>query len=209
MYLSNWLVFCGVGLLTTFTPGPAVLLTVANTVARGPRHALICCLGNAFGLILVSAIATAGMSVLLNTSAVAFGILKLLGAAYLIYLGIRQWRHRPTTPPSVRPSKTGAGWKLFAQGITVALTNPKAILFFSALFPQFLVSDAPLGEQFLILTATFSLCSIIAHASYTLLAHRLQHLLASPRRMTLFNRLTGGLFVTLGLGLLRLQKQVV
>ena len=169
---------------------------------------MICALGNAFGLILLAAIATAGMSILLSTSAIAFGVLKPLGAAYLIYLGIRQWRRHPMTLLSARPAKTGKGWVLFAQGVTVALTNPKALLFFSALFPQFLVSSAPLGEQFLILTLTFSLCSLAAHASYTLLTHRLQHLLASPRRMTIFNRVTGGLFVALGLGLLRLQKQL-
>ena len=71
MHLSNWLVFCGVALLTTFTPGPAVLLAISNTVAKGPRRALICSLGNAFGLFLVSAIATAGMGVILAASATA------------------------------------------------------------------------------------------------------------------------------------------
>ena len=208
MHLSNWLVFCGVALLTTFTPGPAVLLAISNTVAKGPRRALICSLGNACGLFLVSEIATAGMGVVLAASATAFTILKLAGAAYLIYLGVRQWRNRASSFSTVKPATTAsAGWKLFAQGITVALTNPKGILFFSALFPQFLVREAPLLEQFLVLTTTFSLCAMFSHTCYALLAHKLRNQFAHPWRIRLFNRISGGLFVLLGVGLLRLQHR--
>ena len=94
MIFSNWLVFCGVALLVTFTPGPAVLLAISNSIAIGPRRAMICSLGNALGLFVVSAAAMAGMGVVLATSATAFMALKLAGAGYLIYLGFRQWRSR-------------------------------------------------------------------------------------------------------------------
>jgi threonine/homoserine/homoserine lactone efflux protein len=89
MSLSNWLIFCGVALLTTFTPRPATLLAVSATIATGPRRALLCSLGNAFGLILVSGIATAGVGILLATSATAFTLLKFVGAGYLVYLGVK------------------------------------------------------------------------------------------------------------------------
>ena len=92
MTWSNWLVFCGVSLFMAFTPGPAVLLAVSNAVSVGPRRAMWGSLGNAVGVFLVSAVAMAGLGVLLSSSATAFMVLKLAGAAYLVYLGIRQWR---------------------------------------------------------------------------------------------------------------------
>ncbi len=209
MQLSNWLVFCSVALLTTFSPGPAVLLAISNSVACGPRRALTCSLGNALGLFIVSGITMAGMGVVLATSASAFTFLKIAGAAYLIYLGIKQWRRQASSFTTANtPSATNAGWRLFGQGISVALTNPKAILFFSALFPQFLVPEAPLTGQFLVLTSTFSACALISHTFYVLLAHQLRHQFSSPWRVRAFNRVSGGLFVLLGLGLLQLRNKV-
>jgi len=210
MNLSNWLVFCSVALLTTFSPGPAVLLAISNSVSKGPRRALICSLGNMLGLFIVSGIAMAGMGVVLATSASAFMLLKFAGAGYLIYLGVKQWRTK-TSAFSVAeaPATSNAGWKLFVQGVSVALTNPKGILFFSALFPQFLTQEASLVEQFLVLTTTFSVCALISHGFYVLLAHKLRYQFSSPRRAKLFNRLSGAIFVLLGLSLLRLQNKAV
>jgi homoserine/homoserine lactone efflux protein len=208
MNLPNWLLFCGAALLSTFSPGPAVLMAISNSVASGPRRALICSLGDALGLFVVSATAMLGMGVVLATSASAFTALKIAGAAYLIYLAIKQWRNRASAFCGERGSPTAnAGWRLFAQGISVALTNPKGILFFSALFPQFLTTDAPLVEQFIVLTATFSICALLSHTFYALLAHSLRKQFASRARARLFNRVSGGLFVLLGLGLLRLQHK--
>jgi homoserine/homoserine lactone efflux protein len=208
MHLSNWLVFCSVALLATFSPGPAVLLAISNSVAKGPRRALICSLGNALGLFMVSGIAMAGMGVLLATSASAFMLLKLAGAAYLIYLGVKQWRNQASAFSAVTaPPTSNARLRLFGQGVSVALTNPKGILFFSALFPQFLTQEAPLFEQFVVLTTTFSVCALISHTFYALLAHQLRSQFASPRRARLFNRASGGVFVLLGLSLLKLQNK--
>ena len=208
MHSSNWFLFLGVALIATFSPGPAVLLAISNSVAKGPRRALICSLGNALGLFVVSGVAMAGMGIVLATSASAFLLLKLAGAAYLIYLGIKQWRKHDSAFQTVSaPSPVTANWRLFAQGVTLALTNPKAIVFFSALFPQFLVHDAPLLEQFVTLTTTFSACALLSHSFYVFLAHSLRRQFADPARARLFNRVSGGLFVVLGLGLLRLQNK--
>jgi homoserine/homoserine lactone efflux protein len=208
MLLSNWLVFCSVALLATFSPGPAVLLAISNSVAKGPRRALICSLGNALGLFLVSGIAMAGMGVLLATSASAFTVLKLAGAGYLVYLGVRQWRQQGSSFSTANVAPTpSAAWRLFGQGISVALTNPKGILFFSALFPQFLTQDAPLIDQFVVLTTTFAICAMISHTFYALLAHKLRGQFSSPRRARLFNRVSGGIFVLLGLSLLQLRNK--
>jgi threonine/homoserine/homoserine lactone efflux protein len=211
VHFSNWLLFCGVTLLVAFTPGPAVLLAVSNSIAVGPRRAMISSLGNALGLFMVSAAAMAGLGVVLTTSANAFMALKLAGAAYLIYLGIKQWRSRGSVfsdlQPSAAPGTSRSSWRLFGHGVTVALTNPKGILFFSALFPQFLTQDAPIFQQFAVLTATFAAGSVLSHAFYVFLARMLKKQLADPRRAQLFNRVSGGAFVLLGLSLLRLRNK--
>ena len=100
-----------------------------------------------------------------------------------------------------------SAWRLFGHGVTVALTNPKGILFFSALFPQFLTQDAPVFEQFAVLTTTFAAGSVLSHAFYVGLARLLRTHLADPKRSQLFNRISGGAFVVLGLSLLRLRNK--
>lgn len=208
MPFSTWLLFCGVALLTCLSPGPGVLLAISNAMAVGPRQTMFSSLGNAAGLLIVSGAATAGMGALLAVSASAFLVVKLIGAGYLIYLGIKQWRsaplrldastsaHQPTTPA-----------KLFLQGLGVAVTNPKAILFFTALFPQFLTPGHSLLLQTLLLTLTFTVLALVSHAFYVGLFRTLRRFLADARRMRLFNRITGGLFVLLGLSLLKLRNR--
>jgi homoserine/homoserine lactone efflux protein len=215
MHVSNWLVFCGVAFLVTFSPGPGVLLAVSNAMSHGVRRAAMSSLGNATGLLVLSGVAMAGMGAVLAVSAVAFTVLKVAGALYLIYLGVRQWRSAAmplaaaskATPRAETPTAQFRR-KLFVQGLGVALTNPKAILFFSALFPQFLTPDAPVLEQVAVLTVTFVIFSLLSHAFYVLLARAFKGQLAQPRKQQIFNRVSGGLFVLLGLGLLRLQNKV-
>ncbi|MDN2676053.1 LysE family transporter [Janthinobacterium sp. SUN033] len=211
MHLSNWLLFCSVALLVTFSPGPAVLLAISNAIAVGPRRAMISSMGNGFGLFIISGVAMAGMGVVLATSATAFMLLKLAGALYLVFLGIKQWRSK-TSVVADAPVASGAAnpntfWKLFRQGLTVALTNPKAILFFSALFPQFITPGEPVAIQFTVLTTSFVACAMLAHLFYANLARLLKTQLATPGRAKLFNRITGGAFVLLGLSLLRLRSK--
>lgn len=208
MTVTNWLLFCGFALIATFTPGPAVLLAISNSVSSGPRSALVCSLGNALGLFIVSGVAMAGMGAVLATSVIAFTVLKVLGALYLIYLGIKQWRCRASVFSSANQVTKQAPGRMFGRGIVLALTNPKAILFFSALLPQFLTPDLPLLEQFLVLTTSFSICAVLSHVFYALMAHTMRRQLDVPTRVRMFNRVSGGVFCLLGLGLLRLQNKV-
>ncbi|MFZ4285767.1 LysE family translocator [Variovorax sp. HJSM1_2] len=212
MTWSNWLVFAGVSLFMAFTPGPAVLLAVSNSVSVGASRAMLGSVGNALGVFLVSAVAMAGLGVLLSTSAVAFMLLKVAGAAYLVYLGIKQWRNganalgaASTSTGEAAPAQSAT--KLFLNGLTVAVTNPKSILFFTALFPQFLTPGAPAVQQFFVLTTTFVVCTVLAHGFYVQVARGLKRMLANTRRARLFSRVSGGAFVLLGLGLLRLQNR--
>jgi homoserine/homoserine lactone efflux protein len=208
MPFSTWLLFCGVALLATFSPGPGVLLAISNSVAVGPRHTMFSSLGNAAGLFIVSGAATAGMGALLAVSASAFLAVKLVGAGYLVYLGIKQWRSAPLRlDAAASPNQPTTPRSLFLQGLGVAVTNPKAILFFTALFPQFLVPGVSLVLQTVLLTATFTALALVSHAFYVGLFRTLRRLLTEARNMRLFNRISGGLFVLLGLSLLRLRNR--
>ncbi|CAM3822748.1 LysE family translocator [Roseateles saccharophilus] len=209
MPFSTWLLFCGVALLVTFSPGPGVLLAISNSVAVGARQTAFSSLGNAAGLFIVSAAATAGMGALLALSASAFLAVKLVGALYLVYLGIRQWRSAPLrldarAASAVQPHTPG---RLFLQGLGVAVTNPKAILFFTALFPQFLTPGSSLLLQTVLLTLTFTALALASHAFYVGLFRTLSRFLTEARHLRLFNRISGGLFVLLGLSLLRLRNR--
>lgn len=208
MSLSVWLVFLGASLVTTFSPGPAVLLAVSNSVAFGARNALFSSLGNALGIFLVSSAAMAGLGVVLRTSSALFLAFKVVGATYLIYLGIRQWTSKVNIfdqlTPSTRIDKQGAA-RFFQQGLLVAGTNPKSILFFTALFPQFIKPETSVSEQFFVLTLTFAGCAIVSHCFYVTLARHIKGWFSSDARVKLFNRVSGGAFVALGISVFRLK----
>jgi homoserine/homoserine lactone efflux protein len=209
MSLSNWLLFCGVALLVTFTPGPGVLLAVSNSVTVGPRRTVFSSLGAAVGLFALSGAAMVGMGTVLAVSSTAFTVLKVVGALYLVCLGIKQWRSsEPARAPVTNAhASASAPWRLFAQGLGVALTNPKAILFFSALFPQFLTPGESIFIQSLLLTTTFVVCAMLSHVFYVLVAQVLKDRFADLARACPCTRISGGAFVILGLGLLRVQSK--
>lgn len=211
MTLAHWFVFCGVSLLMCFTPGPAVLLAVSNSVDVGPRRTAFSSLGSVLGIFSVSGLAMIGMGTVLALSANAFLVMKVLGAAYLIWLGVKRWRSKEAliasdagaAPVQRRERKN---WQLVAQGLGVSLTNPKAILFFSALFPQFIVPGEPLVAQYLLLTTTFAVFALVSHAFYVALISVVKgHVVARAR---LFNRIVGGTFMALGVGLLQTRHKL-
>ena len=209
---SAWLLFASISLVTAFTPGPAVLLAISNSIAWGPRKTLFgSSPGSLVGIFTVSGAAMAGLGTLLHSSAWLFAGLKTAGAVYLMYLGFRQWTRKSSVfdkPLVAAAGPTKSRLALFRQGTLVSLTNPKSILFFTALFPQFLRLDAPMLPQFLALTSVFASCALASHVAYVLLAHRLQDWFATPQRAKVFNRASGGAFGLLGLGLLRLKNPV-
>lgn len=208
MDFASWFGFVCVALLVTFSPGPAVLLAISNSLAVGAGRAMIGSLGNALGVLAVATAATVGLGVLLKASATAFMLLKILGAIYLVWLGIKQWRSGNTAFAAGTPTAPQvSARRLFGNGLTVALTNPKSILFFTAFFPQFLDPTAPDSRQFIVLALSFAGCALFSHAFYVLLAHGLKSRLSSPRRALALNRLFGASFVALGVSLLGLRNK--
>ncbi|CAB5703850.1 Homoserine/homoserine lactone efflux protein [Delftia tsuruhatensis] len=211
MTLAHWLLFCGVSLVISFTPGPAVLLAISNSMDVGAKRTAWSSLGSSAGIFMVSGLAMVGMGAVLSLSANAFLVMKVAGAMYLIWLGVKRWRSKEALigddaglPPTERRERKN--WQLVAQGLGVSLTNPKSILFFSALFPQFVVPDAPLLTQYLLLTTTFAACALISHAFYVALISLVKgHVQAHAK---LFNRIVGATFIALGLSLLKARHRM-
>ena len=211
MDFSSWLIFVMVSMATCYSPGPGVLLAISNSVSLGARRAMISSAGNVLGIFIVATTATAGLGLVLQTSAQAFLVLKILGAAYLIYLGIRQWNNKTNlfahnvdaSEGTEKPAATNR--QLFLQGLLIATTNPKSILFFTALFPQFMNQANFSVVRFLLLTSTFSVCAVISHLSYIFLAGKAKTWFAVPSRARMFNKTSGVTFVGLGMSLLALR----
>ena len=209
MEFSTWLLFLGFALVAIISPGPAVLLSVTNSITHGFAGSVFSSLGNITGILLVSSAAALGMGAVLQTSTFLFAALKLFGAVYLMYLGIRQWRsaHNVFTEAIENSGQRQGKGKSFVQGVLVALSNPKAVLFFTALFPQFVDVTRPIAIQFFILTATFMLFSFLVLIVYALSARSARGWFENGNRALWFNRISGTTFIALGLGMLRLRNR--
>lgn len=199
MSWSLWLTFVVAALVIAVSPGPGAVLAMASGLRHGYRGALRAIAGLQTALLLQLAVVALGLGALLATSATAFVVVKVLGAAYLIWLGVQKWR-----APVESIDEASAGGdprsrrKLYAQGVLVNLTNPKAIVFMAALVPQFIVPTAPQWPQFLIIGATMVAVDVLVMSCYALLATRFRPLLRNPHALRVQNRVFGGLFVGAG-----------
>lgn len=197
--LNLWLAFIAATAVLALIPGPIVTLVVANSLSQGARAGVLNVLGTLAGNAVLLAIGGFGMAWVLAFLAGWFDILRWIGAAYLVYLGVKQWRAPPAGLEDVEPSRSTTS--LCWQGGLVALTNPKTILFFAAFFPQFMDAALPVGPQLLALSVTFLLVAGICDTGYALLAGRLRHFLSGARRSRIRNWVSGGLLIGTGIAL--------
>lgn len=196
MPLSLWLGFLAAAILIAVSPGPGAAASMSSGLRYGFAAAVRTIAGLQSALIIQLLIVAAGLGVLLETSALAFNIVKLCGAAYLIWLGIQKWRAAPQAIDENRPKL--APNALFLEGLLVNLTNPKAIVFMAALMPQFVDPARPQGVQFLIIGLTMCGVDTIVMSCYALLATRLGRWLHDPKSLKAQNRFFGGVFVGAG-----------
>lgn len=210
MSIETILAFAIVAGLVTLSPGPAVLLALRNGVAHGIRSAIWSSLGNVSGLFFLSAAAMLGLGVLLKSSALLFGVVKVLGALYLFYVGLRHvFGHASALNPAVdTPSvpSTPNPLVLYREAFLMAATNPKPILFLTALFPQFISAHAPLLPQFFVLTGIYMGLSFVCLTGYALVAVRARTVLLKPNLAKWVNRVVGSVFIAFGAALLALRR---
>nr|WP_210288032.1 LysE family translocator [Martelella radicis] len=188
-------------------PGPTVLLVLSYALSQGRRVALATVAGVALGDLIAMSASLAGLGALVLTSAKLFVVLKWVGAAYLVYLGIRLFRSAgagSTLNSSAQPPL--AAQRVFFHAMAVTALNPKSIAFFIAFVPQFIVPAEPLFPQFAILTATFVGLAAINALAYALMADRLRTRLSSATATVLMPRLGGGALVAMGVTTAALRR---
>ncbi|MBS1143927.1 MAG: homoserine/homoserine lactone efflux protein [Proteobacteria bacterium] len=196
MTLAVWLGFFLASVLIAITPGPGAVISMSTGMRHGYLAALTAILGLQVAILLHLFIVALGLGALLAASETAFSLVKFVGAAYLVWLGIQKWRAPPTP---VDEAAVDVGRKgLFLQGLLVNLTNPKAIIFVGALVPQFVDSGQPLIPQYLLIAATLCATDLTVMSGYALAAVHLGRWLHDPRSIRLQNRLFGGLFASAG-----------
>ena len=198
--MKLYALFVAMAAVTVLSPGPGVVMTLSNALRFGFRPALGGILGIATGASVVAAVSATSAGALLASSALAFTLLKLVGAAYLIYLGIKLWR----SPPFVfntSSAPAGSFGRRFAEGLSLQFTNPKAIFFFLSVFPQFIDPAQPYASQFMALVLTYSALVVLIHSGYALFARGAQRWLRTERGGRQVNRVAGTTFVAFGLGL--------
>lgn len=202
MAIESWIVFCSIALLATITPGPAVLIVTTHSLQYGPIKSIATILGNITGLFLMSLASVLGISTIILYSSAFFSAVKFAGAVYLIYLGIKVWRGGIVSREvSTVGHRQVGGLNRFGQGLAVALTNPKAIAFTTALFPQFIVQSAPLAGQFTILVLTFMSLSFICLLIYAVASHKAKEQSVSMISGKGLGRVFGCAFIGAGLAL--------
>lgn len=199
--MTLYLAFVLAAAVVLVIPGPTVMLVVGQALAEGRRSALPLVLGVALGDATALGCSLAGLGALLATSATLFGIFKLLGAAYLIWLGVRLWREagRPmTVQPAVRAGESARGRSfraLLGHAWVVTALNPKAMAF----LPQFVDHGRPLAGQLIVLSVTFVVMAAANAAGYALLASSARNLTRRPELLALGRRLGGGVLVGAGI----------
>ncbi|MGL1957847.1 MAG: LysE family translocator [Colwellia sp.] len=199
MQFENWFMFCSIALLATATPGPAALLVSINSLSFGFKKSLVTVLGNVTGLFIMSTFSVLGLSAVVLHSTVAFTVIKIYGAVYLVYLGFKFWVNGiGNIEIGLTKKAKGSSLSLYTQGVLVAFTNPKAVIFTTALFPQFIVVADPLIFQFSILVLSFMLLSFICLSSYALVAQCAKARTMNTRVQKLLGKTFGATFIGAG-----------
>lgn len=193
---SLWFGFLLAAILIAVTPGPGAVISMSTGVRYGYWSALSVILGLQAAILLHLMIVAVGLGALLASSELAFNIVKLLGAAYLVWLGVQKWRAPVVAADQGVAPLCRQG--LFLQGLLVNLTNPKAIVFIGALVPQFINPLEPQLPQYFLIAATLCLTDICVMSGYALAAVRLGRWLHDPKAIRTQNRLFGALFVSAG-----------
>ena len=203
MPLNLWILYLTTSFIAAITPGPSVLLGLRNEILYGKSKSIATAMGITTAAILMGFISLIGLGAVLVTSGSVFRIIKYLGAGYLIYLGIKLWfaagnsnyaeigKNNPNPVPAI---------KLFYQAIAVGFGNPKAILFFTALFPQFLTPGSNQILQYFIILFTQAIVVFICMMIYIFGGQKFSPYLKLNKFNKMLNKISGGIFVGFGIG---------
>lgn len=207
MEFSTWLAFFAASWAISISPGAGAVAAMSAGLNHGFRRGYITTMGLILGIWTQVLIVGVGLGALVAASGTAFSVVKWLGVAYLVYLGIAQWR-APATP-MVAADENGAAitWRtMVLKAWMINAVNPKGTVFLLAVVPQFMDLSRPLLMQYVVIGATIGFTDLVVMAGYTALAARVLGALKSPSHIRLLNRIFGSFFVVAG-GLLALFKR--
>lgn len=201
MSFEHWLAFCAASAILLAIPGPTVLLVISYALGHGRKVAFATVAGVTLGDFTAMTASMLGLGALLATSAAIFTLLKWLGAAYLVYLGIKLWRapvavdDGADAPEDLPKEKPG---RIFAHAYLVTALNPKSLVFFVAFLPQFLDATGPAAIQLAIFEVTFLILATVNASLYALLAAMARRQVRKPRVQRIVNRTGGSLMIGAG-----------
>ena len=208
MTLETWLAFFVASWLISASPGAGAISCMAAGLRYGFRRALWNIAGLVLGILFVLTIVAAGLGAILAASSLAFAIVKWLGVAYLVWLGVQQWR-APAFAVSADAGEQSLGAtprELLLRGFLVNATNPKGIVFMLAVLPQFIDPAQPQLPQYALCGATLAFTDVVVMSGYTIFAARVLRLLREPHHIRVMNRTFGGLFVAAGAALATFKR---
>lgn len=205
MALHTWWLFVVAVFLLSGTPGPNMLHILSRSVEMGMKRSVAAMAGCLLALVIVLSASTAGLTTLLLAVPNVFDVLRYIGVAYLIFLGVKAWRSEVAPIDVGGPAfrTTVSADAVFRGGFAIGMSNPKLILFAVAFLPQFVDPGTPQSPQFAILVITFAAIEMFWYAVYAMGGQSLSRYLRRPAIKRSFNRITGGIFIGFGLALLR------
>jgi len=201
MALTTWLTYFAATLVLSITPGPGVFSSLSSGLHHGFRRGLWNGVGMQAANAILVAIVSLGLGAILLASEALFSAVKWLGVAYLVYLGVVTWRSRPKGFEEDRDDRARTAGQVFARGFLVNITNPKGILFFAAILPQFVDVARPQPAQYAIFAATTFSVDLVVMMAYTALAAKVFRVMKEPALLRWVNRSLGGAFIAAGLAL--------
>ena len=204
MTLETWWLYLGAVVLIACTPGPNVLYVTTRSIRFGLGPTFIGVAGCLTALVLMLTGSVAGLSAVLLALPGAFDVLKIAGAAYLVYLGVQVWRE-PVADEAPPPSTGTSGVALFRDGFLVGISNPKLLVFAAAFFPQFIDPARAWGPQFALMVATFLGVELFFYSIYALTGRKLADRLMHGVWRRWLNRISGAVFMGFGVALLRFK----
>lgn len=195
MELTIWLSFVGTVIVLAMTPGPSVLLATANSMKYGTQKTIGTILGDLSANLCQIILASVGLASIVISSGELFQIIKWCGVAYLVYMGLSKILTKPKIQLSEEKDDERGISKLFAEGFLMSAANPKAIVFFAALFPLFINESSPFLSQIIILTITFLIIDGLSLFIYSQFAERLKVYLENQEKIHLQNKIVGILLI--------------
>lgn len=202
-----WWAYFFAAWVIALSPGSGAVLSMSHGLSYGVRRASVTILGLQAGLLFTLVVAGAGLGALLLASETAFTAVKVVGALYLLWLGLQQWRSPVAAGPGAVQVAPMSARRRFLAGALTNATNPKGIVFMVAVLPQFIDPARPLALQLLILGATTSAVDLVVMHGYAALAAHMQRLFRSTRAARWQNRFFGGVLMAVGAALFFVRRQ--